>query len=115
MCYYVYILRCKEGTLYTGITTDLARRLAEHRGGRGAKYTRSHPVSGLEAAWQAADRAQASRLEYRIKTFPREKKERLVRGEAGQWPELEGCTRLPEAVVAALNSDGPGPERPINL
>ncbi len=94
--YTVYLLRCTDDTLYTGITTDLARRLAEHagQGGRGAKYTRAHPPLRLEGAWQAADRAQASRLEHRIKAMPRARKERLAAGAEEPWPELEGCPRL---------------------
>ncbi len=79
--YYVYLLRCADHSLYTGITTDPARRLAEHRGqgGRGARYTRSRGACALEAVFTAGDRAQASRLEYRIKRLPKEKKEALIR------------------------------------
>ncbi len=80
--YYTYILRCADDSLYTGITTDLARRFAEHagQGGRGARYTASHRPLRLEAAWRAADRASASRLEYRIKALTRSEKELLLRG-----------------------------------
>ena len=79
--YYVYLLRCADHSLYTGITTDPARRLAEHRGrgGRGARYPRSRGACALAAVFTAEDRAQASRLEYRIKRLPKEKQEALIR------------------------------------
>ena len=65
--YYVYILRCRGGTLYTGITPDVCRRMRAHRDGNGAKYTRSHPPLALEALWRTADRITAARLEYAVK------------------------------------------------
>lgn len=67
--YTVYLLRCRDGSFYTGITTDVGRRFQEHlsRGPKAANYTRMHPVESLAATWPAADRAQASRMEYRIK------------------------------------------------
>ena len=76
--YYVYLLRCADGTLYTGITTDPARRLAEHRSGHGAKYTAAHAAVRFEGLFSAPDRAAASRLEYRIKQLTRTEKERLI-------------------------------------
>lgn len=52
--YYIYMLRCKDDSIYTGITTDLDRRMKEHFGAgeKSAKYTRSHVALKLEAAWQ---------------------------------------------------------------
>ena len=93
--YYVYFLRCADGSLYAGITTDLRRRLREHRGegGRGAKYTRAHPPLGYAAAWQAVDRAAACRLEYRLKKLSRPDKEALI----GAW--LPGYTAVPEEAL----------------
>lgn len=84
--YYTYILLCADGTLYTGITTDPQRRLHQHREAIGAKYTRSHPGERMLAVWQSADRAAASRLEYRIKRLSHRQKERLTEGE--EWPFL---------------------------
>lgn len=82
MAYYVYLLRCEDNSLYTGITTDLERRYSEHagQGGRGAKYTASHRPVRFEAAWTAPGRAEASRLEYRVKGLTRREKESLIRG-----------------------------------
>ena len=92
--YYVYMLRCADGTVYTGITTDPTRRFGEHSGenGRGAKYTRSHGAARLEAVWLAGGRSTASKLEYRIKRLTRPDKEKLISGESipGElFPELE--------------------------
>lgn len=65
--YYVYILRCRDGTLYTGMTPDLPRRMAAHRAGTGAKYTRSHPPEELAAVWATEEKTDAMRLEYAVK------------------------------------------------
>ena len=76
--YWVYILRCADGTLYTGITNDLPRRLQAHQSGRGAKYTRSRlPV---ELVYQEAvpDRSAALRREAAIKRLDRRRKLALI-------------------------------------
>lgn len=82
--YYVYILRCSDNSLYTGITTDVARRFSEHCDDKikGAKYTKSRKPVKIEAVWQTYDKITASRVEYRIKKLTKPKKERLVSGEA---------------------------------
>ena len=83
MSYTVYILKCADGTYYTGITTDPARRLQEHNEGVAAKYT--HPASRrpVEMVYQetAEDRAAASRREYAIKQLPRKEKEALIQSQ----------------------------------
>lgn len=78
--YQVYIIRCADGTLYTGITTDVERRFEEHKSGgsKAAKYTRAHGAVELAAVWDAPDRTAASRLEYRIKHLSRAEKEELI-------------------------------------
>ncbi len=77
---YVYILRCVDGSLYTGITTDVQRRLAAHkaRTGAGAKYTRAHPAKEIAALWETGDMRAAARVEWAIKQLPRRKKLLLV-------------------------------------
>jgi putative endonuclease len=74
--WWVYLLRCADGSLYTGITTDLARRLAEHNGegGAGARYTRSRRPVELAYAEAAASRAAAARREAAIKRLDRARK-----------------------------------------
>ena len=70
--YYVYMLECRGGRLYTGITTDIERRFAEHRAGRkGARFTRAHPPAKLLAATGAANRSEALKLEAALKRLRR--------------------------------------------
>ena len=71
---FVYIVECADGTLYTGWTTDLARRMAEHNAGRGGRYTRARRPVRL-AYWEwAASPAEARRREAAIKRLPRTRK-----------------------------------------
>lgn len=95
--YYVYLLRCGDGSLYTGITTDPERRLAEHQGqgGRGAKYTAARGAVRVEAVWTAADRSAASRLERFIKRLVKREKEALITGQLPQRPEFEAYQKQP--------------------
>lgn len=74
--WWVYILRCADGSLYTGITTDVVRRLAEHNGdgGVGARYTRGRRPVELLYAESAGNRAEAARREAAIKRLDRERK-----------------------------------------
>lgn len=80
--YKLYILRCADGSLYTGIAVDVERRLDEHRrGARGAKYLRGRLPAELVFECQAGDRASAQRLEHRMKRLSRPLKEAVVAGE----------------------------------
>jgi len=77
----LYIVRCADGTLYTGIAADVARRIAEHEeGGRGAKFLRGKGPLELVFEEAAGDRAAASRLEYRVKRLSRSQKLDLIAG-----------------------------------
>ena len=91
MAWFVYILRCGDGSLYTGCTDDVQRRLAVHRSGKGAKYTRSRlPV---ELAYQEAvpDRSAALRREAAIKKLTRQEKLRLIEAEETRRTERADC------------------------
>ena len=78
----LYILRCADGALYTGIATDVDKRLAEHAAGpRGAKSLRGKGPLEVVFAQAVGDRARAQSLEYRVKQLKREQKLELVRGE----------------------------------
>jgi putative endonuclease len=80
--WFVYMIRTAGGQLYTGISTDVQRRLAEHEQGRaGAKSLRGKGPLALVWQCRAIDRSTASRLEYRIKQLSRQDKERLLSGE----------------------------------
>jgi len=78
----VYILRCGDGSLYTGITTDVRRRVGQHArpGGRGAKYLRGRGPLAVVFKRAVGSRSRALRLERLIKRLPKAPKEELVRG-----------------------------------
>jgi len=75
--WYVYIVRCSDASLYTGIARDLANRLADHNAGKGAKYTRSRRPVELVHVEPAASRGAALRRELEIKRLPAAEKRRL--------------------------------------
>ncbi len=74
----VYVLECADGSFYTGYTTDLERRVAEHNSGAGAKYTRGRTPVTVRYYEQYASRSAAMSREYEIKQLRREEKVRLV-------------------------------------
>ena len=77
--WYVYMVRCSDGTLYTGITKDLEKRITAHNSGKdGARYTRSRRPVKLVYSEQVESRSAAARLEYQFKQLPLSKKEMLV-------------------------------------
>jgi putative endonuclease len=77
--YFIYLLRCADNSLYTGITTDIRRRFAEHSGKPvGAKYTAARTPVRMERAWCCDGRSAASKLEARIKQLTHAQKELLV-------------------------------------
>lgn len=79
--WYVYLLECRDGSLYTGIAVDVERRYAQHVAGKGARYTRARPPARLLACFEHPDRASASRAEYAIKQLTPARKRALC--EAG--------------------------------
>lgn len=81
--WYLYLVRCKDGSLYTGISTDVERRVAAHTGNRGARRLRGRGPFELVFSHALGDRSLASRVEYRVKRMSRADKERLIRGEIG--------------------------------
>jgi len=75
---FVYILRCGDGSLYTGIAKDIAKRLAQHRAGRASRYTRARLPVDLVWSLEVASWSAALREELRIKSLPRNRKEALL-------------------------------------
>lgn len=109
MGYYMYILRCTDGSLYTGSTGDVARRLRQHCGRLpgGAKYTRSHPVEAVAALWETDTRSAALRLEARVKRLTRAEKRALLAAPdalTARFPDLP-ARRLAPAPLAAYLGD----------
>lgn len=85
--YYIYMLRCEDNSIYTGIAKDLEHRLNEHftKDEKCAKYTKSHKAKKLEIAWKTDNKSLASKLEYAIKKLDKNRKEKLI-----NKPELLG-------------------------
>lgn len=79
--YYIYMLRCEDNSIYTGITTDVERRMEEHfnKDKKCAKYTMRHNAKKLERVWQTENRVLASKLEYHIKRLSKVQKEELIK------------------------------------
>lgn len=80
MSWYVYMLRCGDDTLYTGVTDDVERRLAAHRAGKGAKYTRGRGPLELVYVEEVLDKSAALRREIAIKNLTRREKDALRAG-----------------------------------
>lgn len=76
--WYLYIVECRDGTFYTGITTDIKKRIDAHNSGRGAKYTRGRGPVKLMHLRRYVDRSAASKAEYKIKKLKRGKKIRII-------------------------------------
>ena len=81
--WFVYLVRCRDGSLYTGIATDVSRRIAEHgqNAGKGAKFLRGRGPLQLELAREVGSRDLALRVEIQIKKLPRVRKEELIQQE----------------------------------
>lgn len=103
---YVYVLRCADGSLYTGWTTDLLRRLSAHQSGKGAKYTRAHGPVELVYSEAYATKSEAMSREAAIKALPRTRKLALLAPwiAAQQWIGAAGraCIDLQEALRRGL-------------
>lgn len=99
MSWFLYVLECIDGSLYTGITTDVPARYAAHAAGKGAKYTRGRPPQRLLAVLDCVDRASASRAEYEVKRLSLPRKRAFCQQHA---PE--------PAVSAACHGDTSGDE-----
>lgn len=89
--WFVYILQCANGCLYTGITTDVDERLRVHNEGKGSAYVRAHRPAKLMAFIAAESRSAASILEYQIKSLSRARKLALIR----QWNTKAARTATP--------------------
>tara|TARA_Y100001933_G_scaffold262777_1_gene321689 strand:- start:4908 stop:5195 length:288 start_codon:yes stop_codon:yes gene_type:complete len=76
--WYVYIVRCADNTLYTGMTNDLLRRIAQHNAGTAARYTRGRLPVSLVYQEEAANRSEALKREYAIKQLSRKQKEKTI-------------------------------------
>ena len=81
--WFVYLIECEDGSIYTGIAVDVSARYQAHLKGTGAKYTRAHPPRRLLATFAHPDRSSASRVEYAIKQLSAQEKRQLAAATAG--------------------------------
>ena len=88
MPYFVYMLRCAKGRIYTGYTTDVAARYAKHRSGKGASFTRAFPPIGILKVFGLEGKTEALSLEARIKHCSRAQKEKFVQLPEGVLPDI---------------------------
>ena len=77
------MVRCRDGNLYTGITTDVDNRMADHRANKGAKYLRGRGPLKLVLKKQIGEKGRALKVEHQVKNLPKDKKEALVKTGAG--------------------------------
>ncbi|WP_246795705.1 GIY-YIG nuclease family protein [Burkholderia perseverans] len=98
MSWFLYLIECDDGSVYTGITTDVDARFARHANGTGARYTRSRKPRAVLAAFPLADRSIASRAEYWVKRLTPARKRELASG----LRTLDSV--LPAGVVAVLEA-----------
>ncbi|MEO3990332.1 GIY-YIG nuclease family protein [Pseudocitrobacter cyperus] len=90
MLWFLYLIRTADDKLYTGITTDVARRFAQHQSGKGAKALRGKGELTLAFSGEVGERSLALRLEYRIKQLTKRQKEHLVAGDGSFEALLKG-------------------------
>lgn len=103
---YLYIVECEGNTLYTGITTNIEKRMRDHKERRPncAKYTRAHPVKRLRALWETERYDDARKAEYAVKQLTRKQKEALI---AAPEKLTELCPKLagPEFIFVKITDD----------
>jgi putative endonuclease len=80
----LYLIECRDGSFYAGITNNLAARYEAHAAGRGARYTRAHPPLRLIGAKSYEDRSAASRAEWEIKQLPKHRKVAYLSASTGE-------------------------------
>ena len=76
--WFVYVLECADGSLYTGSTNDIEARLEKHNSGKGAKYTRARLPVILKASWKYKNKSDAMKAEYQFKQLSREEKQEAI-------------------------------------
>jgi len=92
--WFVYLLECRDGRIYTGVSLDYERRVAKHRAGKGAAFTRINPPERLLAVKQFSDKREAMRVEAQVKRLRRPQKLELVK----DWLRLSEKTTTPGQV-----------------
>ena len=104
--HYAYVVECRDGSLYTGYTTDPERRVREHNAGEGAKYTRGRAPVTLVHVEAFASKSAAMSREYGIKRLTRRQKERLIEGERESEGEPVPASRWRSEAESERSPDG---------
>ena len=76
--WFLYVVMCSDGTLYTGISNDVERRVKQHSSGKGAKYTRARSPVHLMASWEIGSKGDTLRIEYMFKQLSRRQKDEAI-------------------------------------
>ncbi|MBN3818694.1 GIY-YIG nuclease family protein, partial [Paraburkholderia sp. Se-20369] len=111
MSWFLYLIECADGSVYTGITTDVAARFDEHAAGKGARYTRSRKPRAVLASFPLADRSSASRAEYWVKQLSPKQKRELAAGRRTLDSVLPAVVAADTGVEEATESDGQARKR----
>ncbi|WQD77021.1 GIY-YIG nuclease family protein [Paraburkholderia kururiensis] len=122
MPWFLYLIECADGSVYTGIATDVAARFEKHASGTGARYTRSRKPLRVLASFEVADRAAASRAEYWVKQLPAREKRALAAGArtlesvlpttSADDAALTDATTIEPATLESLATDNAAPQSP---
>ena len=94
MSFYLYMLRCEDGSIYTGTAKDYLKRYEDHLSGKGAKYTKSHKVKKIERVFLCDNRSIACILENEIKKLTKDKKEVIITEADTYIKELENNRKI---------------------
>ena len=94
MSFYLYMLRCADGSIYTGTAKDYLKRYEEHLSGKGAKYTKSHKVKKIERVFLCEKRSIACILESEIKKLTKNKKEAIIIEPDTYVKEIENTRKI---------------------
>lgn len=106
MRHFVYLVRCGDGTLYTGYSTDVTRRVATHNAGKGAKYTRARLPVELVGQWEYPSRGAALSAEHRIRRLSRQAKLTLAMQVEPRGPSM-GLDAIPQDPTSEANTRSP--------
>jgi len=88
MPWFLYLIECRDGSIYTGVTIDVGARFAQHACGKGARYTRSHPPQRLLAAVEYPDRSTALKAEYEMKRLSAKEKRAFCEANGREYDPL---------------------------
>ncbi len=104
--YFLYIIKCSDGSLYTGITTDVMRRFAEHKEGKGARYTRSRKVMAVVHIEKYKDRSSATKREAEVKKLTKIQKLNLIGLKMKKITKENTLPKLAAPALRALSGAG---------